>query len=155
MVRHFRWYAAKTSRWYAHACPPKGTAKSNKLRMHNLVMGMLGVDHRGDSLDNRKANLRVCTDAQNQQNTGPRRGSSRFKGVSWYTRKGKWRVAFNWNGKTHFVGYFSDEVEAALGVQRGDRPSGGRFREAEPTLTLPEMKVWQCQTCHRNRAKSR
>ena len=28
--------------------------------------------------------------------------------------KQKWRVAFNWLGKTHFVGYFTDEVEAAL-----------------------------------------
>lgn len=115
-VRHLRWYAAKVSRWYAHACPPGGNEKSAKLKLHRVVMSALPgqeVDHIGSGLDNRKSKLRFCDQPLNQQNTGPRKGTSRFKGVSWYSRHGKWRAAFNWRGKTHFVGYFADEVEAA------------------------------------------
>jgi hypothetical protein len=95
--------------------------------MHNLVAGIMGVDHRGDSLDSRRSNLRPCTDALNQQNTGPRRGTSRFKGVAWYTRHSKWRVAFNWQRKTHFVGYFADEEEAARAYDAAILPLAGEF----------------------------
>lgn len=28
--------------------------------------------------------------------------------------RGKWRVAFNFAGQTHFVGYYADEREAAF-----------------------------------------
>ena len=56
---------------------------------------------------------KAATNAQNQQNTGAHGGASRFKGVSWDTGKKRWRVAFRWQSKHHFVGYFTDEAEAA------------------------------------------
>ena len=87
------------------------------------------VDHREPSqtLDNRRANLRICSNAQNQQNTGPRKGSSPFKGVSWSARKKKWLVQFRHDGRYHFVGYFGDEEMAARAYDTAIAPLAGEF----------------------------
>ena len=98
--------------------------------MHNLILGIKNVDHGNeDGLDNRRANLRSCTNAENQQNTGSRGGTSRFKGVSWHARKGKWQGQFNWQSRTHFVGYFAfaDEEEAADACDAAILPLAGEF----------------------------
>lgn len=51
------------------------------------------VDHvNGNTLDNRRSNLRICTTSQNSQNSKKRSGgSSRFKGVHWRDDAKKWR----------------------------------------------------------------
>ena len=130
LIEPHRWYAAKTSggRWYAHATPPDGSPTRAKLRMHTLILGTAWVDHcDGDGLNNARDNLRPCTNAENQQNTDARGGSSRFKGVSLYKRHGRWRVMFNWRGRTHFVSYFDDEVEAARAYNAAVLPLAGEF----------------------------
>ena len=132
-VSRFIWYAAKcrNGRWYALASLPGGNRHDPKVRMHRVIKDAKptdSVDHEdGDGLNNRSSNLRLCTNAQNQQNTGPRGGTSRFKGVSWVVSKGRWTVAFNWQGKTHFVGYFTDEIEAAHAYNAAILPLAGEF----------------------------
>lgn len=68
------------------------------------------VDHKnGIPWDCRKENLRECTTAQNQQNTGTSiRNTSGQKGVRWDKHAKKWKVQFNHNGKTIRVGDFKD-----------------------------------------------
>jgi hypothetical protein len=78
-------------------------------------------------LNNRRANLGICDAARNQQKTGARGGASRFKCISWVKSKNRWKVAFNWRGKTHFIGYFTDEVEAARGYNKAILPLAGEF----------------------------
>ena len=78
------------SKWYAHA-PPGATyyafrGERGLPSMHRLVMGNpegMCVDHiNGDTLDNRKENLRVCTMSQNSMNKRLRSDSqSGYKGV--------------------------------------------------------------------------
>ena len=77
-------------KWYVH---DNGSTKDyamsgcRRQSIHRVVMdnpkGMC-VDHiNGDTLDNRKQNLRICTKAQNSQNKKLRRDSaSGFKGVA-------------------------------------------------------------------------
>ena len=129
IIASYRWYAAfQGGRWYAMALPIGGNSRSIKIRMHDLILGMKSVDHfDGDGLNNRRRNLRPCTDAQNQQNTKARGGSSRFKGVSWYSRHQKWKVAFRCNGQFHWVGYFDDEEEAARAYDAAILPLAGEF----------------------------
>lgn len=63
--------------------------------------------------DNRLANLREATNAQNCQNTRLRKdNTSRAKGVHWYKARRKWQVYINLNGKRSFLGYFSEKAEA-------------------------------------------
>ena len=84
LLSAYGWYAVRWgNRYYAVAAEP-GSRKKERLKMHNLILGRKGIDHRdGDDLNNRRSNLRPCNDAQNQQNTASRGGSSQFKGVSW------------------------------------------------------------------------
>ncbi len=129
LVAPYRWFAVqKDGIWYAHATPLDGDRSRAKIKMHNLIMGSLWIDHRdSDGLNNRRSNLRRCTNAQNQQNTGARGGSSQYKGVSWSAQKQRWRVAFRFNGKHHFVGLFRDEIEAARAYDAAILPLAGEF----------------------------
>lgn len=94
-----------------------------KIKMHRDVLGLvrgdgLEGDHkdRTKKLDNRKKNLRIVTHAQNQQNraaSGNKGSSSKFRGVCFFKRTGKWVASVTLNGKSHHLGYFTDEEEAA------------------------------------------
>jgi len=84
------------------------------------------VDHaNGDSLDNRRINLRVCTSRQNQANKGSRRGSSRFVGV--HRHGDKWQAGITCRGKHYYLGLFDDEVEAAKARDRKAYELHGQF----------------------------
>lgn len=81
------------------------------------------VDHvNGDPLDCRKANLRKATPSQNQTNhVTARRSSSRYFGVSWCARSGKWHAQGSvpnpsgvGRGKRVHLGYYSSQSAAAL-----------------------------------------
>ena len=75
----------------------------------------LEIDHKdNDPLNNRKFNLRQCTHAQNSQNKGKKNNNtSGFKGVSWHSASGRWRVQICCNGECMHLGYFNDLIEAA------------------------------------------
>lgn len=81
-----------------------------------------GVDHiNGVRIDNRVANLREATLAQNAQNRKKtKRGSktSKYLGVSLYKGKnkaifGKYQAAICVNYKQHHLGFYEKEIDAA------------------------------------------
>lgn len=82
--------------------------------MHRFLLNaskMFEVDHRdGDGLNNRRKNLRLATHAENGYNSKKRVGTtSKYKGVSFHPRAGKWRVQV----KGKYLGLFRTEEEAA------------------------------------------
>jgi len=87
--------------------------------MHREIMNApagMEIDHmNGNGLDNRRAILRICTEAQNQQNSKKRTGkSSVFKGVSWEKDRRKWRASIKPVNKKRFnIGRFVSEIDAA------------------------------------------
>lgn len=69
-------------------------------------------DHRG--LNCQKNNMRACTVIQNQRNQRPhKKGTSIYKGVSWYKPYNKWKAKIINNKVDVFLGYFHDEIDAA------------------------------------------
>ena len=94
----------------------------------NAPAGLV-VDHiDGNGLNNRKSNLRVCTQAQNSLNSRPRRNSSsRYKGVSFYKRDKIWQAQIFYNFRTINIGRFDDEIEAALAYDRKAAELFGEF----------------------------
>jgi hypothetical protein len=95
----------------------KGKNGWSTMYLHREIMkppkGM-EVDHiNGNRLDNRKANLRICTRTENARNAKSSTGSSRYKGVSFDKAKNKWRSDIWINGGNKFLGYFLKEFDAA------------------------------------------
>lgn len=73
------------------------------------------VDHMNhNTLDNRKINLNVCTQFENQQNLkGAKKNSkSGVRGVAWDKANNKWRATIFVNGKTINLGRFASISEA-------------------------------------------
>jgi hypothetical protein len=91
-----------------------------QIRLHRFILGCTYgdgkiVDHiSGDTLDNRKQNLRFVTPTQSQWNQHGRRGSmSGLKGVSWCSQKMKWRANLSIaRGIIKHLGFFNSPQEA-------------------------------------------
>jgi hypothetical protein len=83
-----------------------------RISMHRQLLGLGSDDQRhsdhinGDRLDNRRSNLRIVTQAQNNQNVCGGRGPSGRRNVYWHTASGQWRVAVSHNGRQISGGYF-------------------------------------------------
>lgn len=87
------------------------------------------IDHiNGNPLDNRPANLRVCTQAENTFNRGKnKKGSSKYKGVGWHKKAGKWAAQIQANGIKHHLGVFETEAEAAIAYNQAATQLHGCF----------------------------
>jgi len=105
-------YNHQSKIWYAQSIH-----KNKVLHLHRFILNApenLLVDHRnGDGLDDQRCNLRTCTKSQNCCNSKSRKGTSKYKGVSFHKRAGKWQVDICKNYKGYYVGLFNTESEAA------------------------------------------
>ncbi len=114
----FRWHAHTGSATF-YAVRHKPGSRKKLIWMHREVLGVphwLCVDHiNHNGLDNRKANLRPATKSQNSRNKrlGRKNTSSKYRGVHWHRRFGKWQAAIRINRKPIHLGYFKNETEAA------------------------------------------
>ena len=83
------------------------------------------VDHiNHNTLDNTKANLRICTQRQNMQNITRRSSKySKFPGVSYdkSAKKKKWISHIQINGQVKHLGRFEEEREAAKAYEKAVR----------------------------------
>lgn len=86
------------------------------------------LDHiNGCRSDNRIANLRLATIAQNSANSNPRaRNKCGIKGV-YQTATGRWRACIGVNGKNKFLGGFATAAEAGEAYQAAARKAYGEF----------------------------
>jgi hypothetical protein len=109
-------------------------AKRIVVKMHREVLrvpdGMF-VDHiNHNGLDNRKANLRPATQAQNARNRRKvQRGNfhSKYKGLTWYRREKRWAVRIMVDRKSKFIGYFDNERDAAKAYDMAAKKYHGQF----------------------------
>lgn len=71
------------------------------------------IDHRNrNRSDNRIANLRSATHRLNNANA-PRRKKTGYKGVYWHKQRQKWNAKIKADYRSHHLGLFDDEKEAA------------------------------------------
>lgn len=101
--------------------------------LHRVIMKTpkeMDTDHiNGDTLDNRKENLRVCTHQQNLANRKKQltKSSSRYKGVSWSKKEKKWEASLYVGGKRHSLKYHTDEKAAAMAYNAKAKEIFGSF----------------------------
>lgn len=99
--------------------PVRIDGKRTTLLLHRALLGLVHGDPRQgdhinrDRLDNRRANLRIVTGAQNWQNTPSKGKTSRFRGVSWCKRDGLWLAQCTVQGRNHNLGRYVEEEYAA------------------------------------------
>lgn len=69
------------------------------------------INHNG--LDNRRSNLRLATQNQNQHNsTAYKNNTSGYKGVTWHKQHRKWYAQIVVNNKHIYLGLFTDPKDA-------------------------------------------
>lgn len=101
---------------YAARCL-KVNGRQKRIFMHSEIIGRapgLECDHmNGNTLDNRRTNLRLTSHGQNCKNRRlNKNNTSGYKGVCWDTKSKKWRVQFQLPGKRKSY-WFGDPIEAA------------------------------------------
>ena len=128
-----KWCASKNPDGSYVAVRSIATKKGRRLiLMHREIMnapkGLL-VDHRNhNTLDNRKSNLRICTNAENCRNKRVKEGySSKCKGVHWNKLNKNWRARIMVNYIKKELGSFTDEKDAAQAYNEAALKYFGEF----------------------------
>ncbi|TFB85819.1 hypothetical protein E3O44_12520 [Cryobacterium algoricola] len=94
--------------------------RGRSVYLHDVVVGEkngLVVDHiDGNKLDNRCANLRLVPRGKNNINRAKisRSKPSQYKGVFWAKANNKWLVKIGHDHQYTHIGYFDNEVDAAM-----------------------------------------
>jgi hypothetical protein len=118
-LRRFKWFVhGNGSNLYAARSALTDDLRSRIIYMHRQLMSPpagLVVDHRNcDSLDNRRANLRVVTQAVNMRNRRKRKNaSSHYIGIWFDNKRNKWTAQIRYNGHKLWLGRFDSELDAA------------------------------------------
>jgi len=103
------------------------------------------VDHiNGNTLDNRKQNLRICEQRFNAMNRGTRKPegkTSRFKGVHLDKKSGLWVAAIRKDGHRTSLGYFDREIDAALAYNQAAPEYFGEFAQLNDPDLLEGAKA--------------
>lgn len=112
----YNWYKNYSGRnFYVRA-----HAKYKVLYLHRSIMRPpknKTVDHiNGNTFDNRRCNLRICSNKENVRSSHKYRfkKSSKYRGVSFDKANKKWVASIEVNGKKISIGRFREEKEAAI-----------------------------------------
>lgn len=134
LCKDYRWYIDKNGYVLGY---PIGTGKSQAVKQHRLVMGVvdesskLEVDHiYHDILDNRKSQLRLVNRSQNCQNERLcRSNTSGYKGVYKGYSHGHyyWHAQINHNGKRYYLGSFPDYESAVNARKEAEQKYHGEY----------------------------
>jgi hypothetical protein len=111
----------------------------HRFLLSHLLTEELYVDHIDrDKSNNRKCNLRVCDQSQNQRNKSKESNqSSDILGVRWCKDRGKWGASIRINNIQTGLGYFLDVRDALIARVKAERLYYGEFA-SNHNLTLLE-----------------
>jgi hypothetical protein len=119
-IKQFHWRTTKKKNKF-YVCTGQSKKGNKILYLHNLLMdfqpnGVFVVDHiNGNSLDNRKENLRIIPVLHNKQNNTVRKDnkSTGLRGISFDKSIKKYSVDFHNKGKRFYFKPFKTLTEAA------------------------------------------
>lgn len=91
------------------------------------------IDHiNGDKYDNRIANLRQCSQAENNRNARKlAKATSKYKGVYFYKASCIWRAQIKINGRQIYLGQFDSEEDAHAAYCAAAKKYHGEFARTE------------------------
>jgi hypothetical protein len=115
-LSNHKWYAINSGGYATRSYVEDG--KRIFVRMHRLIMNVpegFIVDHiDGNTLNNQKSNLRICTRAENCRNRGlNKNNTSGYKGVMRNKSKNRWAAVVMYNREKVNCGHYKCKHEAA------------------------------------------
>lgn len=144
-VNQWKWHFTS----YMGACRnvplPHPTSRNHRqttISLHRTIMNTpkdMVCDHiNGNRLDNRKSNLRNCSQSENMKNRKINvNNTSGYKGVLWESRKKYWYATIQSNRKRVYLGGgFQSPKDAALLYDKHAKLLHGEFAK----LNFPETK---------------
>jgi hypothetical protein len=141
-LNNYHWsFNEKRERPYAVRYAYLSKDKIKTISMHREIMNFPAgrlVDHEnGDTLDNRRDNLRIATSEQNAYNKQKTKTktSSRFIGVYYDKQKNRWIARIKYKDKRIYLGCFKDEIEAYDAAARKYHGEFARLNFPEPQIT--------------------
>lgn len=129
-VSKFNWFAHRFIVRGKITYRPRCTKNSAKYRyIYQLIMDAKNIDHiNGNTLDNRKINLRKCDQSQNMANRGPQKNNtSGYKGVYFDKSKKKFKAQIKLKQKPIFIGRYKTSIEAAQAYDKKAKELFGEF----------------------------
>lgn len=93
-------------------------------------------------LDYRKSNLIVCSMKERQRMLPKRadKATSKYKGVSFVKSKKIWRARIEKNGKSHYLGDFAKEEQAALAYNKAAKEMFGDIAYQNQVNRKPDRR---------------
>lgn len=120
-VSQYTWHASKSANAFYARAPI--SSKTGGIQLHRLLLSPpegMQVDHiNGDTLDNRRSNLRVVTASENMKAWAKRHfgaSASGYRGV-YPTKNGKWLARLYRGGRLLYLGSFDTPEDAAEAVE--------------------------------------
>ena len=117
-VNRYTWRLEHFNRKSYVRCSISKNGKVTKARLHRFILGAKPgdvVDHKnGDTLDNRKSNLRYCTLSESAKNRVKNKTSkNKYKGVRKEPHCSRWSAFISIDSKKTYLGIFKTEEDAA------------------------------------------
>jgi hypothetical protein len=137
-LSRWKWSATLISCHWRAVRSVKKRGRSKTIYMAREIVGAKKgeyVDHiNHDSLDNRRCNLRICSNAANGANQQKRRQkcTSKFKGVSWHKKSSKWTAYIIVKQKWIYLGVFASELQAATAYNKAALEHFGEYACLNP-----------------------
>jgi len=100
-------------------------AKVATVPLHRILMGSppgCDIDHiNGNTLDNRRSNLRIVSRSVNNVNSSKVWAKSGYKGVGFHPFSGLWYARMKKDGKVHSFGYHKTPERAHVARLHGEK----------------------------------
>lgn len=125
---------------------------SKTILMHRFIMGAEGrevvVDHiNHNTTDNRKSNLRICSQGQNTMNSHMlKNNTSGVKGVRFSKDKNKWNAYITFNKKQIHLGYFDLKDEAIAARKKAEEKYFKEFNFSDNNSYVLALDVGSTQS---------
>lgn len=139
-LMQWKWTAVidRSGRVYATRHARKHEGNSSSRRMHRVICATrdgMETDHKnGNTLDNRRDNLREATRIQNMRNRAlHKNNTSGHKGVGWHSKIGKWQARISVNKRRINLGFFIEKEDAAAAYMSRAAIEFGEFNRRQET----------------------
>jgi len=131
-IKNYRWYAhldKRTNSFYVRT----HIERIILLSLHRVILNLTNPKIKGDhkdhnTLDNRKQNLRVCTQSENLRNQKLHKNNkSGYKGIRWRNKNKKWEAYIGLNHKYTHLGSYKNKLDAVLAYNQAAIKYYGEF----------------------------